>query len=44
MGAKKYDDVTIYFDKTRNRYDAKVTLEKGKSRKTVHGKLRKKHF
>lgn len=38
MSNQKYDDVKIYFDKTRNRYDAKVTIEKGKPRKTVHGK------
>lgn len=38
MSAKKYDDVSIYFDKNRNRYSAKVTIEKGKPRKTVYGK------
>ena len=38
MGAKKYDDVSIYFDKSRNRYSAKVTLKKGEKRKTVYGK------
>lgn len=38
MSSKKYDDVSIYFDKTRNRYSAKVTIEKGESRKTVYGK------
>ena len=38
MSAKKYDDVAIFFDKSRQRYGAKVTIEKGKPRKTVHGK------
>lgn len=38
MGSKKYDDVKIHFDKTRNRYDAKITIEKGKPRKSIHGK------
>lgn len=38
MSSKKYDDVSVYFDKERNRYDIKVTIENGKKRKTVHGK------
>ena len=38
MSAKKYDDVSIYFDKNRNRYSAKVTLKQGEPRKTVYGK------
>lgn len=38
MSSKKYDDVSIYFDKNRNRYCAKVTVEKGKPRKNVYGK------
>ena len=38
MSAKKYDDVSIFYDKPRKRYGAKVTIEKGKPRKTVHGK------
>ena len=38
MSTKKYDDVAIFFDKSRQRYGAKVTIEKGKPRKTVHGK------
>ena len=35
MSAKKYDDVAIFFDKSRQRYGAKVTIEKGKPRKTL---------
>ena len=38
MSAKKYDDVSIYYDEPRKRYIAKITVEKGKPRKTVYGK------
>ena len=38
MSAKKYDDISIYYDKSRNRYSAKVTVKKGNPRKTVYGK------
>lgn len=38
MSAKKYDDVSIYYDKSRNRYGAKITVEKGKPRVTVRGR------
>lgn len=38
MSTKKYDDVSIFYDKARNRYGAKVTIEKGKPRKNVRGK------
>lgn len=38
MGSKKYDDVSVFYDKSHNRYGAKITLEKGKPRKTVYGK------
>lgn len=37
MSAIKYDDVSIFYDKVRNRYVSKVTIEKGK-RKTIYGK------
>ncbi len=37
MSAIKYDDVSIFYDKSRNRYYTKVTIEKGK-RKTIYGK------
>lgn len=38
MSTKKYDDVSISYDETLNRYDAKITVEKGKPRKSIHGK------
>ncbi len=38
MATIKYDDVSIYYDSQRNRYAAKVTLEKGKERINVRGK------
>lgn len=38
MSSKKYDDVSVFYDKSHNRYGAKITLEKGKPRKTVYGK------
>lgn len=41
MGTLKYDDVSIYYDKARDRYSAKVTLEKGAPRKNVYGKTEK---
>ena len=41
MSAKKYDDISIYYDKPRNRYSAKVTVKKGEPRKTVYGKTEK---
>ena len=38
MSAKKYDDVTIYYDKSHNRYGAKITITKGMPRKNIYGK------
>lgn len=37
MSSKKYDDVSIYFDKSRNKFSARVTVEKGKPRKMIRG-------
>lgn len=33
MSSKKYDDVSIYFDKSRNKFSARVTVEKRKTKK-----------
>ena len=38
MSSRKYDHVSIYYDKTRKRYGTKVTLEKGMPRKSIYGK------
>lgn len=44
MSSKKYDDVSVYFDKERNRYDIKVTIENGKKEKLYMEKQKKKQY
>lgn len=38
MRDRKYDDVSIFYDKINKRYGAKITIRTGEPRKTVYGK------